>query len=71
MIRYVVHPPALASALVAHLRAQGFEASHEGPRVWATFAAAADPTEERLVLGSAVSAWRGEHAGARVSLEGD
>ena len=61
-----MHPPALARDLAAHLRAQGYDASTEGPRLWAAHPTAADPTEERLVLGGAIAAWRREHPDARV-----
>src|SRR5581483_10940442 len=47
VIEYVVHPPALASLLAAHLLGQGYEASTYGAQLWATYPNAADPTEER------------------------
>lgn len=68
MIEYVVHPPALAPHLVAHLRERGYDASNYGPQLWATHPRAADPTEERLVLGGVIAAWRGEHPDARIDL---
>jgi hypothetical protein len=68
LIEYVVHPPALAPDLVERLRAQGYDVTNYGPRVWATYPNAADPTEERLVLGGAVAAWRREHPDARIDL---
>ena len=68
MIEYVVHPPALAPSLVAHLRAQGYDVSNYGRRLWATHATAADPTEERLVLGGVIAAWCREHPDARIDL---
>ena len=58
VIEYVVHPPVLAPYLVAHLRGRGYDATNYGPRLWATHRHAADPTEERLVLGSVIAAWR-------------
>lgn len=68
VIEYVVHPPALAPHLVAHLRAQGCDVSNYGRRLWVTHPHAADPTEERLVLGGIIAAWRREHPDARIEL---
>jgi hypothetical protein len=39
-----------------------------GPRLWAKHLTAADPTEERLVLGGVIAAWRRDHADARIDL---
>jgi hypothetical protein len=69
LIEYVVHPPALSPHLVEHLRERGYEASAYGPRLWATHPTAADPTEERLVLGGVIAAWRREHPDARIDLQ--
>lgn len=66
VIEYVVSPRSLASQLGAHLRGLGYDASTRGPRLWATHATATDPTEERLVLGGAIAAWRREHPDARI-----
>jgi hypothetical protein len=55
VIEYVVHPPALAPNLAAHLREQGYDALTRGPRLWAT-----------LVLGGVIAAWRREHPDARI-----
>jgi hypothetical protein len=68
LIEYVVHPPALAPQLVAHLRGQGYDATNYGQRLWVTHPHAADPTEERLVLGAVITAWRREHPDARIDL---
>lgn len=68
MIEYDVHPPALAPELVEHLRVQGFDASAYGPQLWATHPTAADPTEERVVLGGVIAAWRRGHPDARIDL---
>jgi hypothetical protein len=67
VIEYAVHPPALAPHLAAHLRELGYDASTQGPRLWATHRTAADPSEERLVLGGVIAAWRREHPDARIS----
>ena len=69
LIEYAVHPPALAPHLVAHLREQGYEASNYGWQLWATHPTAADPSEERLVLGGVIAAWRREHPDARIDLQ--
>ncbi len=69
VIEYVVHPPALAPHLAAHLREQGYDASTSGAQLWATHPNAADPTEERLVLGGVITAWRREHPDARIDLQ--
>ena len=69
MIEYAVHPPALAPHLAAHLRELGYEASTFGPQLWATDPKAADPSEERLVLGGVIAAWRREHPDARIDLQ--
>jgi hypothetical protein len=69
VIEYLVHPPALAPHLAAHLRERGFDTSTFGPRLWASHPKAADPTEERLVLGDVIAAWRREHPDARVDLQ--
>lgn len=61
-----MHPPALAPDLAAHLRGLGCKVSNAGPRLWATHPTAADPSEERLVLGGVIAAWRREHRDARV-----
>lgn len=66
VIEYAVHPPALLQHLARHLRGKGYEASTDGRRLWATHPTAADPTEERLVLGGVIAAWGREHPGARV-----
>jgi hypothetical protein len=66
VIEYVVHPPALAPHLAAQLRAQDCEASTSGGRLWAAHPTAADPTEERLLLGGLITAWRREQPDARV-----
>ena len=67
MIAYHVHPPALTPDLAAHLRGLGYEVGNSGPRLWATYPTAADPTEERLMLGGAIAAWRREHPDARIA----
>ena len=67
MIKYAVHPPALAPLLAAHLHEQGYEASTKGARLWAKYPDAADPSEERLVLGGVIAAWRREHPDARIA----
>ena len=64
-----MHPPALAPHLAAHLRERGYDVSTSGPRLWATHPNAADPTEERLVLGGVIVAWQREHPDARINLE--
>jgi hypothetical protein len=69
VIEYVVHPPALAPHLVAHLRGHGYDASNYGSRLWATHPTAADPSEERLVLGGVIAAWRRGHPDARIDLQ--
>ncbi len=66
MIKYEVNSPALASLLAAHLREQGYEALNRGTHLWATHPSAADPSEERLVLGGVIAAWRREHPDARI-----
>jgi hypothetical protein len=66
VIEYAVHPPALAPLLAAHLHDQGYEASAKGSRLWATHPNAADPSEERLVLGGIIAAWRRKHPDARI-----
>jgi hypothetical protein len=66
VIEYVVHPPALAPHLAAHLRGRGYDASTFGSRLWATHPTAADPTEERLAIGGVIAAWRREHPDARI-----
>ena len=63
-----MHPPALAPDLVAHLREQGYHVSNYGRRLWVTHPTAADPTEERLVLGGVVTAWRRAHPDARIDM---
>jgi hypothetical protein len=67
VIEYVVHPRALAPHLAAHLREQGYEASSRATHLWATHPNAADPSEERLVLGGVIAAWRREHPDARIA----
>ena len=62
-----MNSPAFASLLAAHLREQGYEASSQGTHLWATHSGAADPSEERLVLGGVIAAWRREHPDARVN----
>lgn len=69
VIEYAVHPPALAPLLAAHLVGQGYEASTYGAQLWATHPNAADPSEERLVLGGVIAAWRREHPEARIDLQ--
>jgi len=64
-----VHPPALAPHLAEHLRGLGYDASSYGPQLWATVPTAADPSEERLVLGGVIAAWRREHPDARIDLQ--
>jgi hypothetical protein len=66
MIEYAVNSPVLASLLAAHLREQGYEASSRATHLWATHPNAADPSEERLVLGGVIAAWRREHPDARI-----
>jgi hypothetical protein len=68
LIEYVVHPPALAPHLLAHLRGQGYDASNYGARLWVTHPHAVDPTDERLVLCGVIAAWRREHPDARIDL---
>jgi hypothetical protein len=68
MMKYVVHPPALAPRLAEYLREHGYDASNEGQRLFASYPAAADPTEERLMLGGVIAAWRRANADARVDL---
>jgi hypothetical protein len=68
VIEYVVHPPALGPHLAAHLRGQGYDVSNYDARLWATHPNAADPAEERLVLGGVIAAWRREHPDARIEL---
>ena len=67
MIEYAVNSPALASLLAAHLRERGCEASSQGTHLWATHSRAADPSEERLILGGVIAAWRREHPEARIN----
>jgi hypothetical protein len=67
VIAYEVNSPALASLVAAHLREQGYEAASRGTHLWATHADAADPSEERLVLGGVIAAWRREHPDARIA----
>jgi hypothetical protein len=67
VIAYEVNSPALASLVAAHLREQGYEASSRGKHLWATHPNAADPSEERLVLGGVIAAWRREHPDARIA----
>jgi hypothetical protein len=69
LIEYVVHPPALAPHLVAYLRGQGYDASNYGQQLWATHPRAADPSEERRVLGGVIAEWRREHPEARIDLQ--
>ena len=69
MIEYVVRPPAFAPDLAAHLRERGYDVTNYGSRLWATHPHAADPTDERLVLGGVIAAWRSEHPEARVDLQ--
>ena len=66
MIEYAVNSPVLASLLAAHLREQGYEASSRATHLWAAYPNAADPSEERLVLGGVIAAWRREHPDARI-----
>ena len=68
MIEYAVRPPVLAPHLASHLRELGYEASTSGPRLFASYPIAADPTEERLVLGGVIAAWRRAHPDARIDL---
>jgi hypothetical protein len=66
VIEYAVSSPILAQHLAAYLRGLGYDASTSGRRLWAAHPTAADPTEERLVLGGAIAAWRREHPDARI-----
>jgi hypothetical protein len=68
VIEYVVHPPVLGPHLAAHLRGHGYDVSNYGSRLWASYPTAADPTEERLVLGGVIAAWRRDHPDARVDM---
>lgn len=67
MIEYAVNSPALASLVAAHLREQGYEASSRGTHLWATHPNAADPSEERFVLGGVIAAWRREYPDAHIA----
>src|SRR3954452_4773197 len=67
VIAYEVSSPADATLLAVFLREQGYEARSRGTHLWATHANAADPSEERLVLGGAIAAWRREHPDARIA----
>ena len=67
MIAYEVNSHGNASLLVAYLREQGYEARSRASHLWASHPNAADPSEERLVLGGAIAAWRREHPDARVA----
>jgi hypothetical protein len=69
VIEYAVHPPALTPHLAAHLRERGYDVSAYGTHLWATHPNAADPPEERLVLGGVIAAWRREHPDARIDLQ--
>lgn len=64
-----MHPPALAPHLAEHLRERGYDVSTYGAQLWAAHPSAADPTEERLALGDAITAWRREHPDARIDLQ--
>jgi hypothetical protein len=66
VIEYSVNSPVLASLLAAYLRAQGYEARSRTTHLWAGYPNAADPSEERLILGSVIAAWRREHPDARI-----
>jgi hypothetical protein len=66
VIEYAVSSPVLAQELAAHLRELGHDASSSGRRLWAAHPSAADPTDERRVLGRAIAAWRREHPDARI-----
>ena len=67
VIAYEVSSPADATLLAVFLREQGYEARSRGTHLWATHANAADPSEERIVLGGAIAAWRREHPDARIA----
>jgi hypothetical protein len=67
VIEYAVNSPALASLLAAHLREQGYQASSQGMHLWATHSNAADPSEERFILGGVIAAWRRGHPDARIN----
>ena len=53
---------------MAHLRGQGYERDELRPPGLGDSPNAADPTEERLVLGGVIAAWRREHPEARIDL---
>lgn len=67
MIAYEVNSPKLAALVAAHLRNEGYEAVTRGTHLWATHPKAADPSEERLVLGGVIADWRREHPDARIA----
>jgi hypothetical protein len=67
VIAYEVSSPALASLVAAYLREQGYEAASRGTHLWATHSKAAGPSEERLVLGGVIAAWRQRHPEARIA----
>jgi hypothetical protein len=66
VIRYSVNSPVLSQQLAEHLRGLGYDASSRGRVLWAAHPTAGDPTEERVVLGGAIAAWRREHPDARI-----
>jgi hypothetical protein len=67
LIAYAVNTPKLSSLLAAHLREQGYEARSRAIHLWATAPHAADPSEERLVLGGVIAAWQRDHPDARIA----
>jgi hypothetical protein len=67
VIEYSVNSPVLGRQLAEYLCEQGYEASSRATHLWAKYPSAADPTEERLVLGGVIAAWRREHPDARIA----
>jgi len=66
VIEYAVSSRILAEQLAAYLREQGYDARSRARHLWAAHPIAADPTEERLVLGGAIAVWGREHPDARI-----
>jgi len=66
VIEYAVSSRILAKQLAAYLREQGYDSSSRGRHLWAAHHIAADPSEERLVLGGAIAKWSREHPDARI-----